>query len=151
MKTSTIVLLAILAALALAGTGGAILMNTRGFRNKNPGNLKGNVAWLGRVGTDPQGFAIFESMEMGVRAIRVDLTAKLNRGVDTVRKIISVYAPSIENPTENYIRKVSEWSGVSPDQKLTAANLPAIVDSIIRFENGGALQAAVIKAGLALA
>lgn len=127
-------------------------MNTRGFRNKNPGNLRGPTPWLGRVGTDPQGFAIFETMEYGVRALRVDLTAKLNRGLDTVQKIITVFAPpSDNNPTAAYIRKVSEWMNVNQTQRLTTADLPGLVDGIIRFEQGGPLQAAVIRAGLMLA
>lgn len=126
-------------------------MNTRGIRNKNPGNLRGNIPWRGRIGSDPDGFAIFETMELGVRALRVDLTAKLARGLNTVRKIVTVFAPPNENPTDNYIAKVSEWMGVTPDQPLTAADLPGLVNGIIRFEQGGPLQAAVIKAGLALA
>lgn len=146
-----LILLAILAAIGLAA-GGVVAMNTRGFRNNNPGNLRGPTPWQGRIGTDPEGFAIFETMELGVRALRVDLTAKLNRGLDTVRKIMNVYAPASDNnPTATYIRKVSEWMNVNADERLTTADLPGLVDSIIRFEQGGPLQAAVIKAGLALA
>lgn len=151
MKRETVIVIGILLVAALAG-GGVVAMNTRGFRNKNPGNLRGPTPWQGRVGTDPQGFAIFSTMEYGVRALRVDLTAKLNRGLDTVRKIVTVFAPpSDNNPTETYITKVSEWMGVHPDQPLGPGNLPGLVDGIIRFEQGGPLQAAVIKAGLALA
>jgi hypothetical protein len=144
--------LLIVGILALAALGGgAVLMNTRGFRNNNPGNLRGAIPWKGRIGLDPDGFAIFETMELGVRALRVDLTAKMNRGLNTVRKILMVYAPPHENPTASYIRKVSEWMGVNADQPLTVTHLPGLVSGIIRFEQGGPLQAAVINAGLMLA
>lgn len=151
MKKDALILLAVLAVIAVTA-GGVAVMNARGMRNNNPGNLRGPTPWNGRVGTDPEDFAIFSTMELGVRALRVDLTAKLNRGLDTVRKIIMVYAPpSDNNPTAAYIRKVAEWMNVNPDQRLTPADLPGLVDGIIRFEQGGPLQAAVIKAGLALA
>ena len=150
MSRTTLLMLGI--AVAILVTLGGVAVQTRGLRNNNPGNLRGPTPWQGRVGTDPEGFAIFSSMEYGVRALRVDLTAKLNRGLDTVQKIITVYAPPHENPTATYIRKVAEWMGVNATQtRLTPAHLPAMVDAIIRFEQGGPLQAAVIKAGLMLA
>jgi len=45
--------------------------STIGVRNRNPLNLKAlgpSVNWYGQVGTDEQGFAIFESEQAGVKA-----------------------------------------------------------------------------------
>ena len=149
MKKENLILFGILA-LIIAGLGGGVaLMHTRGFRNNNPGNLKAGPAWRGVVGVDRAGFAIFDTMENGVRALGKDLTAKMGRGLDTVREIINVYAPPSENPTSSYVAKVSEWLGVSPDAPLTSRDLPDLISAIIRFENGKTLDARVINAGVA--
>lgn len=123
-------------------------MHTRGFRNNNPGNLKAGTPWKGAIGMDSKGFAIFDTMENGVRALGKDLTAKINRGLDTIRKILYVYAPPSENPTANYVAKVSEWAGVHPDEPLEARHLPDVMDAIIRFEQGKRLDRRTINAGI---
>ncbi len=67
----------------------------------------------------------------------VDLLTKMGRGVNTIAAIISIYAPPGDNnPTATYIDKVSEWSGIDPDQRLTRDDLPAVTAAMIRFENG---------------
>ena len=132
------------AAVALASGG-----FTRGFRNNNPGNLKAGTPWKGVIAVDPKGFAIFDTMENGVRALGKDLSAKMARGVDTVRKILYIYAPpSDNNPTASYVDRVADWMQVDPDQPLSLAHLPNLVAGIIRFENGKPLAANVIAAGL---
>jgi hypothetical protein len=125
-------------------------MHTRGFRNNNPGNLKFGTPWKGVTGQDAKGFAVFDTMENGVRALGKDLTAKMNRGVNTVREILYIYAPpSDNNPTPTYVAKVAEWMGVSPDDVLyPERDLPGLIDGIIRFENGKRLDARTINAGI---
>lgn len=126
-------------------------MHSRGFRNNNPGNLKAGIPWLGVTGVDPKGFAIFETMEYGVRALAKDLQAKMARGLDTIREILYVYAPPSENPTENYVARVSEWMGVSPDAKLSQVDLLSLTDAIIRFENGRRIPFDVLARGVSMA
>lgn len=151
MRNNTTIFLVILVALVSIGGTGIAYMHTRGFRNNNPGNLKAGPAWLGVVGVDSKGFAIFDTMENGVRAIAKDLTAKMNRGLTTIRKIITVYAPPSENPTQRYIDNLSDWTRIHPDQPLTYADFPSVISGIIRMENGKTLDSALIKAGIAKA
>ena len=85
-------------------------MEPRGIRNNNPLNIRHNPAnkWLGLrpEQTDPD-FCQFESMIYGVRAaLRLLLNYRKN-GYDTARKIITRWAPPVENNTEAYIRSVA--------------------------------------------
>jgi hypothetical protein len=137
--------------LALSGTG--VYMLTRGFRNNNPGNLKYGTPWVGVTGQDSEGYAIFDTLENGIRALGKDLRAKIGRGVNTVRSIISIYAPSNENPTENYITQVSMWSGYEPDDPIpdTPGALMDVAGAMIRFENGRAAPVESLADGIMLA
>jgi hypothetical protein len=140
--------------MALAGTGVA-LMNTRGFRNNNPGNLRfsGAFKWVGQIGSDSDGYLVFDSMENGVRAMVKTLHSYIyTDGVKTVAAIVSRWAPPGDNnPTTQYIANVSQALNVPPDQELSEADIPTLVAAIIRQENGGDLGVGVIAEGLRLA
>ncbi|MDD5151423.1 MAG: hypothetical protein PHC28_13275 [Flavobacterium sp.] len=118
-------------------------MATRGIRNNNPGNLIiTNNAWQGKLplsqNTDKH-FEQFTSMEYGIRAMLKDLIHDINKGKNTVRKLISEYAPSFENNTAQYIKDVSQSIGVSADTKITSINasfLMLLSRAIIKKENG---------------
>lgn len=83
-----------------------------GMRLNNPFNLKlqrPRIKWQGRV----EDFALtqtvfdeFVNITKGVRAGTIDLITKYDRGLNTVRKIIEVFAPTSENDTEAYIKAV---------------------------------------------
>lgn len=83
-----------------------------GMRLNNPFNLKlqkPRIKWQGRV----EDFALtqtvfdeFVNITKGVRAGTIDLITKYDRGLNTVRKIIEVFAPDSENDTEAYIKAV---------------------------------------------
>lgn len=109
----------------------------RGLRNNNPGNIKTGEGWKGVVGNDGV-FDIFSDDTWGLRALAMDLTAKIHRGLLTIRDIISVYAPPSENDTLSYIAAVSDQSGIAPDQPLTAdpVTLHNLIRAIITHENG---------------
>lgn len=138
----------LLGALLALGAGGVFYMHTRGFRNNNPGNLKAGTPWKGAVGVDRAGFAIFDTMANGVRALGMDLTAKMNRGLNTISEILDVYAPASENPTATYKAKLAEWVGVGIHDPLNGHHLPNLIDGIIRFENGKRLDQNTIYAGI---
>ena len=129
------------ALLLLLGGGFAVYSGTRGLRNNNPGNIrKGAVAWLGEVpGTDPD-FATFDTPEHGIRALGILLRNYQRRwGLDTVREIISRYAPSNENDTAAYVMDVAARLNVTPDERLNLnsdATLTALVQAVIHHENG---------------
>jgi len=115
---------------------------TRGYINKNPGNIRqNNEVWKGEVipSGDPD-FKEFKTMPYGYRAIFVLLRTYIIRlGLDTIRKIISVYAPPSENITASYIRSVSDRTGLDPDEILDvndAVTMKNIVAAISYHENG---------------
>lgn len=123
--------------------------DTIGWKNNNLGNLRGeNVKWQGKTGFK-NGFSVFESKEMGVRAIYVDLLNKIKRGTNTIEKIISKYAPSSENDTINYISFVSKNTKIPANQPIggTKEEIRTIVRAIIKHETGySAPQDLLIKA-----
>lgn len=118
---------------------------SRGIRNKNPGNLVvTNIAWQGKIplskNTDSgKKFEQFETMEHGIRAMFKDLVNDINKGKNTVRKLINEYAPPSENNTSQYIKDVCSSIGVTADQKITSVNqkfLLMLGKAIIKKENG---------------
>lgn len=112
---------------------------TRGERNNNPGNLRpGNYTWQGQTGV-ADNFVVFSDAVYGIRAIAKDLMTKYARGLDTVQKIISVYAPPSENLTGAYVASVAQAIGVGANSPLNlgdAHTLFGFVKAIIRHENG---------------
>ena len=64
-------------------------------------------------------FKQFESLAWGYRAIFVLLdTYRIRYGLDTIRGMISRWAPPSENHTETYIRAVAADTGIDPDEPL---------------------------------
>ena len=60
-------------------------------------------------------------------------------GLNTLRKLIKEYAPSVENDTGAYIAAVSKRTGILPNEKI-AADRPTMVklaEAISFHENGG--------------
>ncbi|KMJ44067.1 membrane protein [Xenorhabdus khoisanae] len=119
----------------------------RGIRNHNPGNLEIGSPWQGLT-KKPQDirFCSFVDAAYGIRALAVTLITyhdkrKATNGtrIDTVRKVIERWAPSVENHTERYIQFVSKAMGVYPDQNINLHDYDTIcplVEAIIRQENG---------------
>ena len=120
---------------------------SRGVRNNNPGNLElTNIPWQGKVprteNTDGR-FEQFYTPFNGIRALARDLTTKVGRGLDTIRKIIEVYAPPLndagefENDTEAYIKSVSKQTGIAAEQPINfELEKFDLVKAIIVHENG---------------
>lgn len=109
-----------------------------GLRNNNPGNLRpGNYKWQGQVGIN-KNFVVFENIVYGLRALGTDISNKYFRGLDTINKIISVYAPPIENDTQAYIRAVSKAVGIGANEKfsLTREMLKKLMRAILTHEIG---------------
>jgi hypothetical protein len=138
-----------LAVLAIIAAGGGVAyVLTRGFRNNNPGNLMFGTPWVGVTGHDDGGYATFDTLTNGIRAMGKDLLAKMGRGLNTVRAIVTVYAPPSENPTDNYVNSVASEMGVGPDDTLTVGNLYDLVSAMIYFENGQHASSADLAAGV---
>jgi len=80
---------------------------SRGLQNCNPGNIRqSKVRYKGEVRPSrDSAFKQFESLAWGYRAIFVLLdTYRIRYGLDTIRGMISRWAPPSENHTETYIR-----------------------------------------------
>ncbi|MBD3768318.1 MAG: structural protein [Gammaproteobacteria bacterium] len=109
-----------------------------GIRNNNPGNLRDNgINWNGRIGNN-QGFVVFDTMQNGVRAMTLDITSDYRRGMNTIRKLVTEYAPASENNTTAYVNSVAAKVGLNPDAPIVPleAYLHDLIDAMIYHENG---------------
>lgn len=115
---------------------------TRGYRNNNPLNIRISTdKFQGEVQpSQDKAFKQFETAAYGYRAAFRILRTYINSyGLNTIRKIISRFAPANENHTENYIRVVSERSGIPADDPVYADSremMIRIVAAMSFVENG---------------
>lgn len=106
-----------------------------GLRQNNPGNLR---SW----GSAPvqNGFARFNSTAEGLSAMAGNLVAYYNKyGAQTVRDIVSRWAPSSENDTQGYIAAIAKKLGVDAGQALNMkdpATLSRLMGAMIQQEQG---------------
>lgn len=102
-------------------------MTPRNIRNNNPLNIRRSKdKWQGLDAKQSDSlFFKFESMEMGWRAAFIILTKTYYHKyrLFTIRKIISRWAPSVENDTEAYVKRVSDLTGIDPDEPLGIPSL----------------------------
>lgn len=116
----------------------------RGYRNNNPLNIrKSNEAWKGKVyiGNSDGTFEQFYDMAYGYRAALVLLRGPgyIGKGLNTIEKIITKFAPPEENDTAGYIADVSRMTGIPKDQVISRNDkdaLTAIVYAMSICENG---------------
>jgi hypothetical protein len=146
----------VVGALIIVGLGTGVFLMSRGIRNNNPGNIRhGGSQWQGMSAqqTDAE-YVQFDDPIYGIRAMAKLLTNyQKNYGLDTIREIITRWAPPSENITSAYITAVSQKLGASPDQTIDVVGaLPRLVPAIIYHENGEQPYSdAQISRGIALA
>lgn len=143
---------------------------TLGVRLNNPGNLEWGAPWEGLVpreksryyktGTGPQQrFCEFKDAASGIRAIMRTLITYADKrkaadgsAIDTVREVVSRWAPPSENNTNAYAVHVAKLMGVHPDAPINIKDYETaygLVTGIIAHENAGyAYPAAVVEEGL---
>lgn len=137
--------------------------NTRGKYPgawNNPGNVRpGAVDYAGQTGVaiSKKGsgrFLTFDTPQSGLNSmsnvigqiVRVKIPDRFAKGElasdkFTTRNLVSVYAPSSENKTGEYIDFVSKRLGVKPDDELSvsdAATMAKLIDTMVRHESGHA-------------
>lgn len=122
-------------------------MTVRCVRNNNPGNLNQDQPWMGLLPRAKMSveqaaekrFAVFESPEMGFRAMFVLLhTYATKYGLRTVSRIINRWAPPIENNTAGYKSRVATELGVGLDDVLDMqTRVGDLVKAIATVESGG--------------
>ena len=128
----------------------------RGFRNNNWLNIrKSDNAWQGKIqnGSDVA-FEQFETPELGIRAAAKNIKTYASRGKNTVRDIISTWAPATENDTNSYITNVSSRMGVNPDQVIDVNDqntMVKLLSAMTISENGREGDIGVIQRGVAMA
>lgn len=134
-------------------------MNTRGIMNNNPCNLKYGCDWEGMVensaSIDPV-FCVFKSPEWGIRAVvKCLFTYKRAYGLESVRAILTRFAPPTENNLTAYIEDVCSRLGVHRDDVLDLHNVDImlkLVKAIIIHENGFCPYSdIIIRKGMGLA
>lgn len=90
-------------------------------------------------------------MAWGYRAMFVLLdTYKRRHGCDTLRQMISRYAPPVENNTAAYIDTVANRSLVAPDSNISTDNreiMVPIVAAMSFVENGVSAVSADVEEG----
>ena len=127
---------------------------TRGMRNNNLLNIRINSdKFQGEVqpSTD-KAFKRFETAAYGYRAAFKILRTYIGKyGLDTIRKMITRWAPPEDgNHTENYIKAVSERSGIPADDIIYPDNremMTRIVAAMSYVENGQPANMADVIAG----
>lgn len=114
----------------------------RGLRNNNPGNIirtKGKP-WAGEIpGNDPR-FKTFRSMAYGYMAMLSLVSDYIeHKHLTTIRQIINLYAPPVENQTSKYVDFVSRKSGMSADHGIdhhSCVEMTKLVAAMSYMENG---------------
>ena len=113
----------------------------RGLRNNNPGNIRRNSdVFQGEKTSSDREFKQFKSMAYGYRAIfKILSNYYRNYKLDTIRKMISRWAPENENNTNAYIKAVSDYAGIPVDDTININDreqMIRIVAGMSKVENG---------------
>lgn len=113
----------------------------RGCRLANPGNIRhSKIVWRGEADVQPDpDFVAFKAPEWGLRAMAKILLTYEVAGFNTIRKIITRWAPAIENDTSAYVADVAKRVGVNPDAPVDLTNpglMAKTLAAIVRHENG---------------
>jgi hypothetical protein len=125
----------------------------RGIRNNNPLNLSfANQPGATLENHPAARFAAFANPAAGVAAAVDQLKLYQSRGNNTLRGMISTWAPPSENNTAGYVSMVAKETGLSPDQPVNL-NDPAVASKLVqamaRMETGRPLDPAVAARGVA--
>lgn len=81
-----------------------------------------NVGNIRPVGSTT-GFQQFDTPEAGIKAVDDNLKAYgTKHKINTLRGVISRWAPPSENDTEAYIKNVSQKTGLKPDEEIDLSN-----------------------------
>jgi hypothetical protein len=135
------------------------IMDIRGIRNHNPGNIRHGADWQGLAGKQTDvSFCQFVSPEWGIRAMARILNNYYNkRGLHTVAEIIFRWAPpEDDNDSWAYANSVSKHVGIPKaiifSEKTFKSILSKLITAIIKHENGiNPYSEELIKKGIDLA
>lgn len=139
-----------------SGGSQPVATDKRGFRNNNWLNIRiSNNNWQGKRANNTDGeFEQFETPELGIRAATRNIRTYGQRGLQTVKDIISTWAPTSENNTASYIQNVASRMDVDPNQILDLNDTDTMVKLISAMtisENGRAGDESIIRRGVEMA
>lgn len=102
--------------------------------NNNPLNVKGSN-WLGQVGQDKFGHAIFASPDYGFRAAaRLLLNYKAKHGIKTIDALVERFCTGNK---QSYKQFLSSHLNVQPTDEIDIQDrLPELLRAMARFESG---------------
>ena len=111
----------------------------------NAGNIEVGQGFAGETGEtyakdrlqyaagDTKPFVVFDTPQMGMRAIFRDIRHKIKKHDGILWNIVSEYAPPSENNTEIYFKKLQR--AVNGETMINETHLLSIVRAIITHEN----------------
>lgn len=112
----------------------------RGLRNNNPLNIRKGNHWIGeRVNQTDPAFEEFTTLTYGIRAALKLIRNYIVAGYNTPGKIISRWAPPIENVTGRYIEVACKLANLDPDTMLSPSDsekIQQLVYGMSYVENG---------------
>lgn len=113
----------------------------RGYRQNNAGNIRHGQPWQGLSEYQPDpDFCAFKTPEFGIRALAKTLLTYQNKhGLRTIERIISRWAPPVENDTSAYVAAVEKATGLRKNLVLDlykAKFMLPLVKAIVAHENG---------------
>ena len=103
-------------------------------RNNNPGNLR-EAGQPGVIGTD-SGFAVFQSPQAGLQAMRRQIALDTQERGMTLSQFLTKYAPPSENDTFGYIDFVSRVTGLDPDRRVPPEKITDVMRAMVQMEGG---------------
>ena len=106
----------------------------------NPTNIEVGEGFAGETGElyakdrtgDKKPFVVFDTPEMGLRAVFRDIRSKVKEFDGDVDKIITKFAPSTENVTSEYIKRIKK--SIGKDKKINNKNLINVVKEMVAVE-----------------
>lgn len=122
----------------------------RGIRNNNPLNIRIGNTWLGEVPNPTESeFEQFVNVVYGLRAAFCILRRYIRRyHSNTIRKIVSRWAPKVENDTDQYCNFVAQRCNVNPDAVIDYFDeelMVKIVRAMAKFECGEEISEDIIR------
>lgn len=105
----------------------------------NPLNVRYNPLnkWIGQR-KHTKGFCNFDTIEHGIRAAckLIFVSYRVLYGADTLYSIVTRYAPSSENPTEEYISFLESHLDINRYDRLSPSSYTDLIYHMIWFEQG---------------
>ena len=119
----------------LVGAAFLTTKKVRGLRNNNPLNIKFSPSnnFIGQIGQDSKGFAVFSAPVYGLRAAFKVLNTYLNKNINTIETIVKRFS---ETDQKYYIQFLSDKLGITPNTKIDYSMLPNLIHFMSKMETG---------------